>query len=437
MSAASPAAPVDPSDEAPAQKDMMRLLVIAVIVGIVGAIGATAFLYAVHELQHAAFSSVPEALGIDGAPWWWTGIMLLIGATIVLIAQRLPGHTGASPLTGFHFDNPLKIVPGILLAAIGTLVFGIALGPEAPLIVLGSALGVLLLRRTRNEQAIKAGGFLGGTAAIGAIFGNPFITAFMILEFAAFGVAPSFLILPVLVALGASYLVQIGLWNIPGVGVHSLTLPDLPAYDSIHPGDLVVAALVAIVAGIVTVTAREVALRYEGIAKSRPAIALYATAIITTIGVLIAVEGFGATNDEILFSGQTGMPQLIAETSLGLVIVILLVKLVAYSTALGGGFRGGPIFPATFLGVGVAVAGSLIFPEVSVSALAAAGIAAGSAAMIKLPATSALLGLLLISGAGAAIAPFAILGAVVGLIVRLIAERRLESPADSAPTPTH
>ena len=39
--------------------------------------------------------------------------------------------------------------------------------------------------------------------------------------------------------------------------------------------------------------------------------------------------------------------------------------------------------------------------------------------------------------AAAAIAPFAILGAVVGLIVRLIAERRLESPADAAPTPTH
>jgi H+/Cl- antiporter ClcA len=437
MSAAAPAAPADPSDEAPAPKDMARLLVIAVIVGVVGAIGATAFLYVVHELQHVAFSSLPEALGIDGAPWWWAGIMLLIGATIVLIAQRLPGHTGASPLTGFHFDNPLVIVPGILLAALGTLIFGIALGPEAPLIVLGSALGVLLLRRTRNEQAIKAGGFLGGTAAIGAIFGNPFITAFMILEFAAFGVAPSSLILPVLVALGASYLVQIGLWSIPGVGVHGLSLPDLPAYDSIHPGDLVVAAGVAIVAGIVTVTARELALRYEGLATSRPAVAVYATALLTTLGVLVAVEGFGATYDEVLFSGQTGMPQLIAETSLGLVVVVLLVKLVAYAAALGGGFRGGPIFPATFLGVGVAVAGSLIFDGESVSALAAAGIAAGAAAMIKLPATSALLGLLLISGAGAAIAPFAILGAVVGLIVRLIAERRLESPADSAPTPTH
>ncbi|MGI9186110.1 MAG: chloride channel protein [Gaiellales bacterium] len=434
---ATPAATTDPTDEAPAPKDMARLLVIAVIVGIVGAIGATAFLYVVHELQHAAFTSVPEALGLDGAPWWWAGIMLLIGATIVLIAQRLPGRTGASPLTGFHFDNPLVIVPGILLAAVGSLVFGIALGPEAPLIVLGSALGALLLRRTGNEQAIKAGGFLGGTAAIGAIFGNPFITAFMILEFAAFGVAPSSLILPVLVALGASYLVQIGLWSFPGVGVHGLSLENLPAYDSIHVGDLLIAAGVAIVAGVVTVTARELALRYEGLAKSRPAIALYVTAILTTIGVLIAVKGFGATNDEILFSGQTGMPQLIAETSLGLVVVVLLVKLVAYATALGGGFRGGPIFPATFLGVGVAVAGSLIFPDASVSALAATGIAAGSAAMIKLPATSALLGLLLISGAGAAIAPFAILGAVIGLIVRLIAEQKLEGGRDDAAPAPH
>ena len=108
----------NPADEAPAPRDMVRLLVIAVIVGIVAAVGATAFLYAVHELQHVAYSTLPSALGIDGAPWWWTGIMLAVGATIVLAAQRLPGHTGASPLTGFHFDNPLRIVPGILLAAL-------------------------------------------------------------------------------------------------------------------------------------------------------------------------------------------------------------------------------------------------------------------------------------------------------------------------------
>jgi hypothetical protein len=44
--------------------------------------------------------------------------------------------------------------------------------------------------------------------------------------------------------------------------------------------------------------------------------------------------------------------------------------------------------------------------------------------MIKLPATSALLGALLIGGSGSAIAPFAILGAVIGLGIRLAADRR-------------
>ena len=56
---------------------------------------------------------------------------------------------------------------------------------------------------------------------------------------------------------------------------------------------------------------------------------------------------------------------------------------------------------------------------ISVIALAAA-----AAAMIKLPATSALLGALLIGGTGGAIAPFAIVGAVIGLGIRLAADRR-------------
>ena len=193
------------AERAPDLKAMRRLLLIAVIVGIVAAIGATAFLLVVHELQTLVFSSLPDAMGYASAPWWWAAILLLVGATLVAIAQRLPGHTGSGPLTGFHFDNPLQIVPSILLAAIASLVFGIALGPEAPLIVLGSALGLILLSRSNNAQAKQAG----------AVFGNPFITAFMILEFAAIGVAPGALVLPVLVALGASYLVQVGIWGIP------------------------------------------------------------------------------------------------------------------------------------------------------------------------------------------------------------------------------
>ena len=44
--------------------------------------------------------------------------------------------------------------------------------------------------------------------------------------------------------------------------------------------------------------------------------------------------------------------------------------------------------------------------------------------MIKLPAASALLDTFLIGGTGGVIAPFAILGAVIGLGIRLAADRR-------------
>ena len=139
--------------------------------------------------------------------------------------------------------------------------------------------------------------------------------------------------------------------------------------------------------------------------------------------------------NQILFSGNSGMTTLIHETSIAAVIFILIGKGIAYSVALGSGFRGGPIFPATFLGVAVAVLVVLIFPGDSVSAMAAAGIAASAAAMLKLPATSALIGMLLIVGAGPAVAPFAILGAAIGFIMRLAMDKKLGNDEQPAHVP--
>jgi hypothetical protein len=66
----------------------------------------------------------------------------------------------------------------------------------------------------------------------------------------------------------------------------------------------------------------------------------------------------------------------------------------------------------------VGVLFALIFSGTPVSPLAAAGIAAAATAIIRLPFTSAMLALLLIGGAGMDVAPFAIIGAVVGFAVR-------------------
>lgn len=414
---------VPPSAPTVDQRQIMRLLPAAAVIGIVAAIGSVVFMVAVEKLQELVYQDLPGAIGIDAAPWWWAAIMLAIGATVVVIAQRLPGRTGEGPLTGFHFDTPLAHVPSILLAAFGTLVFGMALGPEAPLIVVGTTIGLLLMRR-QGGQAAQAGALLGGAAAIGAIFGNPFITAFMLLEFAAFGVLPAVLIPAVLVGLGSSYLVQIGIWRIPGVGTHELAVPGLPAYDAIAAGDLLVGLLVAIAAGIIAVAVRRLGLGVDAARVRRPVPVLYLAAAVTVVVLIVANGAFDIPLEQILFSGQTGMPGLVAETAAGTVLVILVGKAIAYGMALGSGFRGGPIFPATFLGVAVAVLASLLISSVSVTPLVAAGIAASAAAMIKLPATSALLGALLVGAIGAAVAPFAIVGAVIGLVIRLAIDRR-------------
>jgi H+/Cl- antiporter ClcA len=314
-------------------------------------------------------------------------------------------------------------VPSALIAALASLVAGVALGPEAPLILLGVAVGGILFAR-RPEKVRKAMMFVGGAAAISAVFGNPFITGFMILEFVALGAVPAVMILPVFTALASGYLVTIGIWNIPGVSAHPLTVPGLPEYPNINPGDILVGLGVAVLAGIVALIARKGGEFVDHLSKKRSTPVLFGAAIVTAVVLAIAEGVFGINQDQILFSGNSGMPGLIAETSAGIVLVVIIAKTLTYSVALGGGFRGGPIFPVTFLGVAVGVLVALLVPGMNASAMAAAGIAAASAAFLKLPATSALLGALLIAGTGPAIAPFAIFGAVIGFVIRLIADSR-------------
>lgn len=401
----------------------LRLIGGSVLIGIAAAIGASLFLWLIEEGQMWLFSHLPSSLGIEPTAWWWISLILLTGAVCVVLARLMMGKTGDGPLTGFHFHNPLHWVPGILFAATASLLSGISLGPEAPLIVLGSAIGGLLVIKGKDTTR-KAFGFIGGAAAIGAVFGSPLISGFMILEFVALGLAPASLIIPVFVALSSSYLVQLGIWSIPGFGVHSLSVPGLPDYPNVQVGDIGIAILVAALAAVVALLARRLGQRIDSWAHSAPMLWPFIGAAVTATVTVIGVSLVGVDPKQILFSGNAGMSGLIAETSLLVVVFILVAKAIVYAIALGSGFRGGPIFPATFLGVAIGVMIHLLIPGDNVSALAAAGIAASAAAFTKLPGTSALLAAILIFGTGPAIAPFAILGSVVGMIVRISLERR-------------
>src|SRR5262249_60224235 len=131
-------------------------------------------------------------------------------------------------------------------------------------------------------------------------------------------------------------------------------------------------------------------------------------------GLAIAyAEGTGKASSDVLFSGQSALPHLIqhsADYTVGALLLLMVCKGLAYGVSLSS-FRGGPIFPAMFIGAAGGMAMSHL-PGLPVVAGVAMGIGAMSVVMLTLPLTSVLLPSLLLLSDGVAVMPL-VIGAVV------------------------
>ena len=131
----------------------------------------------------------------------------------------------------------------------------------------------------------------------------------------------------------------------------------------------------------------------------------------------------GAEARDILFSGQTSVPVVVAEDSVRILAVLLVAKLVAYAVSLGCGYRGGPIFPAIFLGVTLA-SFAVVWFDMSPTFAVAVGTAGGMAAQSRLLVSSLLFAALLVGLAGTDALPGAVLAAVAAWITTAALDRR-------------
>jgi H+/Cl- antiporter ClcA len=110
-------------------------------------------------------------------------------------------------------------------------------------------------------------------------------------------------------------------------------------------------------------------------------------------------------------------------------VLLVVCKGLAYSGSLSS-FRGGPIFPAMFLGAAGGMALSHL-PGLPLVAGVAMGIGAMSVVMLRLPMTSVLLATLLLLSDGLAVMPLVI----VAVAVAYVATARL-APAPASPPAT-
>jgi H+/Cl- antiporter ClcA len=264
--------------------------------------------------------------------------------------------------------SPVQLLSA-LLAALASLGLGLVLGPEAPLTALGLTAGLVAARALRpgasgGQLLVVAGAF----AAISTVFGGPLPSALLLFELVArSGRVPSAALgqalLPGFLASGTAALVFTGVDHWPGVAETVLQLPPLPDYPTVRLVDVAWGVLVAVVAAVVAAGARRIAREVAGRAVKLPLVVLLCVAGLV-VG-LLAV-GFRAVTgqpvDLVLFSGEAALPQVMAETSAGVLALLVLVKGAAYALSLGAGFRGGPTFPAVALGVATGVLGSIVLP---------------------------------------------------------------------------
>ncbi len=416
----------------------LRLIGIGAAIGIPAAAVAVAFLAVVHEVEQVLWTTWPESMGLTTPPWWMVVGLPVVGAALVWLARRsLPGDGGHDPLRGISLaPTPIAYAPGVALAAIASLSFGAVLGPEAPLIALGSVVGMVGVRWWKvtgpGGQVISTA---GAFSAVSALFGGPVVAGALLLEA---GIALGSNLIPVLLpgavaaAIGYTIIVGVGSWS--GIPMSGLSVPDLPAYPNTRIVDLLLAVVVGVAVGLLVHVVRIVASR---IADSSARLGMGPVLLLGGLatGLLAqAIVGLGGSDDDVLFSGQFDLSHLLGMTSETLVLAVVASKALAYAICLGAGFRGGPVFPAIFIGTAVA----LLIGEpfgMSTTAVVAIGTACGMASFTRLLFSSTVFALLLVGTAGLSAIPAAVLAAASAWVVGKFLDTRAGT-ATPAPGPS-
>jgi H+/Cl- antiporter ClcA len=403
----------------------VNLLVLAAAIGLPVSALAYGFLELVSWLQDVLYKDAPGWFGFAAMPVWWPAPLLVIGGLLTAAAiTYLPGTGGHSPADGFHAGGgPLPPVelPGVAAAALATLAFGAVLGPEAPLIALGSGLGALAVQLGARGAPARAKAVIaaaGSFAAISTLIGSPLIGAFLLLEAAGLG-GPMLgvILVPGLLAAGVGTLIFLGLDSITGLGTFSLSLPGLPPTGVPTLAEFGWALAFGLAAPPLGLAIRWLALHVRPWADPRRFVAM------PLIGAAIAglaVAYHGLTDrppTDVLFSGQTAMPGLVhgaATWSVGALLAVLVAKSLAYALSLSA-FRGGPIFPALFIGAALGILASHL-PGLDLIPAVGMGIGVMSTVMLELPLTSVLLATVLLAADGTQVIPLVIVAVVVAYV---------------------
>ena len=314
-------------------------------------------------------------------------------------------------------------LPGIFLASLATLCLGAVLGPEAPLIAIGSGLGVLavhLVKKDAPPMAALVIGAAGSFAAIATLLGSPIVGAFLLMEASGIG-GPllGVVLVPGLVSAGIGSLIFVGLDRWTGFGTFSLSIGTIPHFGSPTVGEFLWAIGIGVGAAILGTLIKRGALALQPVVEARKVLLTPLVGLVVATLAIVFTEITGKPFSDVLFSGQSALPGLVRAR---------------------GGLDGGSIGGAHPLqGPGLQHcrsaasegdrysracssarrAASLLshLPGLPMIAGVGMGIGAVSVAMLGLPLVSVLLAALLLQADGLSLTPLIIVAVVVSYVV--------------------
>jgi H+/Cl- antiporter ClcA len=438
-------APEDPSSTL-LSKGFLVLLVIAAIVGVLVSLAAWCFLELVYQIQRELYTHLPSAVGYhNGPPLWWSLPILAIAGLITAFAiVRLPGNGGHVAAEGLKVGGGLPApitLPGVILAGLASIGLGLVIGPEGPLIALGGGLAVATVKLARKQapsQVLVVVAATGSFAALSFVFSSPIIAAVILIEATGLGKSRlPIVLLPGLLGAGIGTLVSIGMGSFTGLSssAYALGALALPAYHqptgSAFAWTIPLALLVAVFAFLI----RTGGLGTQRIVKSRQFLLLPVCGLIVSGLAIAFAQATGRSFTEVLFSGQDALPGLVSgagKWSLSALALLILCKGLGYSISIGS-FRGGPTFPAIFLGAAGGIMCSHL-PGFPITAAVAVGMGTGIVAILRLPLSAIVITGVLTSKTGPGTEPLVILGVVVAYLATLGLSALQTAKSTSNPT---
>ncbi len=431
-------------------RSFVVLLLVAAIAGVVVSLAAWCFLELINQIQRGVYVHLPSDLGYHhGPPLWWSLPALVLAGLIVAFAiERMPGEGGHVAAYGLSTSGGPALpsaLPGVVLAGLTAVGLGVVLGPEAPLIALGSGLGVLTIRLARRDappQVVTVLAAAGTFAAASFLFQSPLIAAIIMIEVVGLG-GPrlTLVLLPGLLAAGIGSLVSLGMGSWTGLSTSAYALgpvEGLARFARPDIADFGWTLALALAVALACVLMVGVGRRTVGVVAAKRFVTLPAVGVIIGALAIAFQQITGKPFQEVLFSGQASLPGLSDKAltwSIGTLALLVLFKGIAYAVSLGS-FRGGPTFPALFVG---AVAGLMAgqLPGFAITPAVAVGMAAAVAAVLRLPLSAIVIATVLTTGSGAGSVPLVIVGTIIAYMVSVMllapAPTTATSPETSAP----